>query len=168
MGSPLAVSDKVYQWLAHHLCFSPGTTNSSTTKTDHHDITERLLKVALNTINQINLSHTLVYLTRAGFKLTTLVAIRTDCIGSCKSNYHTITTMMSPLISKTRGTAGRRSPALIHKWNNLTVCYAGLIPPHVPIILIEQKHIWNTTFRLIILGQHDGPHLSFQHRHMWI
>ena len=27
----------------------------------------------------------------AGFKLTTLVMIGTDCIGSCKSNYHTIT-----------------------------------------------------------------------------
>jgi hypothetical protein len=57
----------------------------------------------------------------------------------------------------TRGTAGRRSPALIHKWNNLTVRYAGLIPPHIPIILIEPKHIWNTTFRLIILGKLDGP-----------
>ena len=57
---------------------------------------------------------------------------------------------------KTRGTAGRRSPALIHKWNNLTVRYAGLIPC-VPIILIEPKHIWNTTFRLIILGKLDEP-----------
>ena len=26
-------------------------------------------------------------------KLTTLVVIGTDCIGSCKSNYHTITTI---------------------------------------------------------------------------
>ena len=32
----------------------------------------------------------------------------------------------------TRGTAGRRSPALIHKWNKLTVRYAGLIPPASP------------------------------------
>jgi hypothetical protein len=30
---------------------------------------------------------------------------------------------------QTRDTAGRRSPDLIHKWNNLTVRYAGLIPP---------------------------------------
>jgi hypothetical protein len=30
--------------------FSLGTTVSSTNKTDHHDITEILLKVALNTI----------------------------------------------------------------------------------------------------------------------
>ena len=32
--------------------FSPGTLVSSTNKTDHHDITEILLNVALNTINQ--------------------------------------------------------------------------------------------------------------------
>jgi hypothetical protein len=31
-----------------------------------------------------------VHLAWAGFKLTTLVAIGTDCIGSCISNYHTI------------------------------------------------------------------------------
>ena len=30
------------------------------------------------------------------FELTTLVVIGTDCIGSCKSNYHTITTTMVP------------------------------------------------------------------------
>jgi hypothetical protein len=42
--------DKVCQWLAAGRWFSPGTTVSSTNKTDHHDITEILLKVALNTI----------------------------------------------------------------------------------------------------------------------
>jgi hypothetical protein len=31
--------------------FSPGTPVSSTNKTDHHELTEILLKVALNTIN---------------------------------------------------------------------------------------------------------------------
>jgi hypothetical protein len=49
-----AGSDKVYQLLAHGWWFSPGTTASSTTKTGRHDIDEILLKVALNTINQIN------------------------------------------------------------------------------------------------------------------
>jgi hypothetical protein len=34
----------------HYDWFSPGTPVSSTSKTDHHDITEILLKVALNTI----------------------------------------------------------------------------------------------------------------------
>ena len=32
-----------------------------------------------------------------GFDLTTLVVIGTDCTGSCKSNYHTITTTMIPV-----------------------------------------------------------------------
>jgi hypothetical protein len=44
--------DKVCQWLAADLWFSPGTMVSSTNKTDRHDITEVLLKEALNTINQ--------------------------------------------------------------------------------------------------------------------
>ena len=46
-----AVSDKVYQLLAHGRWFSPGAPASSTTKTGRHDIAEILLKVALNTIN---------------------------------------------------------------------------------------------------------------------
>jgi hypothetical protein len=61
--------------------FSPGTPVSFTNKTDYHDIIEILLKV---------------HLTREGFKLTTLVVIGTDCIGSYKSNYHMITTMTVP------------------------------------------------------------------------
>jgi hypothetical protein len=44
--------DTVCQWLATCLWFSPGTLISSTNKTDRHDITEILLKVALNTIKQ--------------------------------------------------------------------------------------------------------------------
>jgi hypothetical protein len=48
MGTRLAaVSDKVYQLLAHGRWFSPGTPASSTTKTGRHDIDEILLKVAL-------------------------------------------------------------------------------------------------------------------------
>jgi hypothetical protein len=41
---------KVCQWLAADRWFSPDTPVSSTNKPDHHDITEILLKVALNTI----------------------------------------------------------------------------------------------------------------------
>ena len=48
-----AASDKVYQLLAHGRWFSPSTPASSTTKTGRHEIVEILLKVALNTINQI-------------------------------------------------------------------------------------------------------------------
>jgi hypothetical protein len=34
-----------------------------------------------------------------GFKLTTLVVIGSDCICSCKSNYHMITTTVAPLVN---------------------------------------------------------------------
>jgi hypothetical protein len=37
-----------------------------------------------------------LHLAWAGFELTTLVVIGTDCIGSSKSNYHTITTTTAP------------------------------------------------------------------------
>jgi hypothetical protein len=40
--------------LVHGRWLSPDTPASSTTKTSRHDIDEILLKVALNTINQIN------------------------------------------------------------------------------------------------------------------
>jgi hypothetical protein len=48
--------EKVCQWLAAGRWFSPGTAVSSTNKTDHHDITEILLKVTLNTITPAFLS----------------------------------------------------------------------------------------------------------------
>jgi hypothetical protein len=54
-----AASDTVYQLLAHGQWFSPGTPASSTTKAGSHDVADILLKVALNTINQINLINVL-------------------------------------------------------------------------------------------------------------
>ena len=42
------LGDKVCHCLATGRCFSPGTPVSSTNKTDHHEITDILLKVALN------------------------------------------------------------------------------------------------------------------------
>jgi hypothetical protein len=44
--------DKVCQWLATGRWFSTGTPVSFINETDRHDITEILLKMALNTINQ--------------------------------------------------------------------------------------------------------------------
>jgi hypothetical protein len=41
-----------------------------------------------------------VYLSWVWFELTTLEVIGTDCIGSCKSNYHTIMTTTAPSIIK--------------------------------------------------------------------
>jgi hypothetical protein len=54
-------SDKVYQLLAHSQWFSPGTPDSSTTKTGRHDIAEILLKVALNTKDQIKSNQTSIH-----------------------------------------------------------------------------------------------------------
>ena len=52
--------DKVCQWLTTGWWFSLGTLVSSTNKTDRHDITEILLKVALNTITPNPLSFKLI------------------------------------------------------------------------------------------------------------
>jgi hypothetical protein len=96
--------EKVCQWLAAGRLFSPGTPASCTNKTDRHDIAEILLKVALNTEKTTDLPqvtdklfHIMLYTSpRAGFELTTSVVIGTDCIGNCKSTYHTITATMAP------------------------------------------------------------------------
>ena len=59
--------DKVCQWLATGPWFSPGTSVSSTNKTDRHDITEILWKVTLNTINQPPIDQ--LYYSKFQFKL---------------------------------------------------------------------------------------------------
>jgi hypothetical protein len=51
-----AASDKAYQLVAHGRWFSPDTPASSNTKTGRHEIVEILLKMTLNTINQIKSS----------------------------------------------------------------------------------------------------------------
>ena len=45
----ITLCDKICHWFATGLWFSPDTSFSSNNKTDRHDITEILLKVALNT-----------------------------------------------------------------------------------------------------------------------
>jgi len=65
--------DKVCQWLATGLWFFPGTPVSSTNKTDSHDITEILLKVALNTINQTLMLCTCTYRKRNRYQLYSLL-----------------------------------------------------------------------------------------------
>ena len=61
--------------------------------TDIGQVTDKLNNIKLN----------IKYaLPQAGFKLTTLVVIGTDCTGSCKSNYHSITTMTAVIIASNR------------------------------------------------------------------
>ena len=57
--------DKICQWLVAGRLFSKGTLAFSTNKTDHHNITDILLKVALNTVSlsltEIEIFHWLIF-----------------------------------------------------------------------------------------------------------
>jgi hypothetical protein len=77
------------QELAAGLWFSLGTQVSSTNKTDCYDITEILLKVALNAIPEALKS---LYRSPGNKKKQ----LGNDCTDSCKSNYHAVTTMTAP------------------------------------------------------------------------
>jgi hypothetical protein len=54
--------DKVNQWVGTGQWFAPGIPDSSPNKTNRHDITEILLKVALITLNQTKPNQTIVNL----------------------------------------------------------------------------------------------------------
>ena len=54
--------DKVCQWLTASQWFSPSTLVSSANKTDSHDITEILLKLALNSITPCHASQNIPYI----------------------------------------------------------------------------------------------------------
>jgi hypothetical protein len=72
----------------------------------------------------------------AGFELTTLVIIGTDCIGSCKSNYYTITTtttlsdlwlsQCNTTASKLTRVASCTSVTLSHNVVSSTPCLVGI------------------------------------------
>ena len=61
--------DRACQWLVRGRRFSPGLPVSSMNKTDHHDMAEILLKVALNPIKQTNKKQTFIRYTQSWLKL---------------------------------------------------------------------------------------------------
>jgi hypothetical protein len=109
-------SDMVCQWLASGWWFSPGSSVSSTIKTDRHDITKILLKVALTPYpltwfkkvisvivlsisdcsQQLKLYHMMLYRVHLIFEFV----IGTDCIRSRISKCHKITITMTHCQSK--------------------------------------------------------------------
>jgi hypothetical protein len=64
-----------------------------------------------------------------GFKFTTLVVICTDCTGSSKSNYHTITTTAAPWIIEYDGQYDNMSCEISHNFR------------------IRHKHLWNKSWK---------------------
>jgi hypothetical protein len=84
-------SGKVYS-IQHYA----GTLVSFTNKSDHHDITEILLKVSQYIITLTPDPPYLFSLHHRLGLLTKFVVIGSDYTGSCKSNYYTITTTMAP------------------------------------------------------------------------
>jgi hypothetical protein len=62
-----------------------------------------------------------------GIRTTTLVVIGTDCIGSCKSNYYTITITTVPLFQWQSNVVTQVVPSRPHFFVVLDSCELGLV-----------------------------------------
>jgi hypothetical protein len=81
-----------------------------------------------------------VHLAWAGFKLTTLVAIGTDYIGSCKPNYHMITTIT---MATTRSRYVNILPMIVlnSKFNNFHY-FINIYQFHLVSYLVLKQVLW--------------------------
>jgi hypothetical protein len=130
------------------------------------------LKVRLNTINQAKpesvsirflWTHYFiiflimlyqVHLTWAGFKLAISVVIGTDCIGSCKSNYHMIMTMKATKKESVNNhpTTGVKINVLLLYGISLFSFNVKLIWPTQGDVCSIQHHVINTVCDLRQFG----------------
>jgi hypothetical protein len=83
----------------------------------------------------------------AGFKLTNLVVIGIDCIGSCTSNYHTITTTTAPwtIWNSSQQITNFDIEIYFLSWAPPTLQVGGYLrfPPPIKLTaLIWQKYCW--------------------------
>ena len=81
--------------------------------TDLSQVTDKLFHIMLYTLPW------------SRFEITTSVVIGSDCIGSCKSNYHTFMAMMAPLI-----------------YNYLVSCASKNIDDNHILILLLSRLCW--------------------------
>jgi hypothetical protein len=87
----------------------------------------------------------------AGFELTTLMMIGTDWIGSCKSNYHMITTMMHILLSVASEVWSYYSGCLWWEWPYKNRTSVLIFQYHFLLLLILPMHSGLITIRPCIM-----------------
>jgi hypothetical protein len=79
-----------------------------------------------------------LHLAMNGFELIALMVIGTDCTGSCKSNYHTITTMTTPQNKDNMGDT-IRDQTLVRQieMSHLFIIYIEKKPLEISLVLKE-------------------------------
>ena len=97
------------------------------------------------------------HLTWVGYKLATLVVIGTDCIGICKSNYHTITTKMALHKWRSESTIYQLSDKI-----NVKTTFVFIFKYYyfITITTIEVLLRWNN----VIISQIGQRHRHFYHQ----
>jgi hypothetical protein len=90
------------------------------------------------------------------------VAIGTDCIGSCKSNYHAITTTTSPLQSKHNWKSHTKINVVNDKWNiSVVICDTDVLcfilyTQENTFLIIFNLYIYMTTFFISVVDNHEA------------